>query len=201
MSRTSVRTGIFGGTFDPVHVGHLIMAEEAAVRLRLHRVLFVPASRPAHKRSRGITPIEHRLAMLRLATLGNERFQVSRAEADGGGISFTANTLEALSRRGAGDLYFIMGQDSLEEFHSWRDPERITHLARLVVFPRGDRELSSLAPSLRRRVLFLRPPRIGISATEIRRRLRRGLSVRYWVPDKVLAYVTRHGLYGTRSRG
>lgn len=195
------RTGVFGGTFDPVHMGHLIIAEEASARLNLDTVLFVPASRPAHKRSRGVAPMEHRIAMLRLATQGNKRFRVSRIEADRAGVSFTAQTLDELARGGAGDLYFIMGQDSLEEFHLWRDPERVTRLARLVVFPRGDRELSSLDPSLRRRVLFLRPPRIGISSTEIRRRLRRRLSVRYWVPDRVLSYVTRHGLYGTAARG
>lgn len=201
MKRRAVRTGVFGGTFDPVHMGHLIIAEEAVARLRLERVLFVPASRPAHKRARAITPMEHRVAMLRIATKGNDRFHVSRIEAGRAGISFTAHTLDALTRRGAGDLYFIMGQDSLEEFHSWHDPDRIARLARLVVFPRGEGELSSLGPSLRRRVLFLHPPRIGISSTEIRRRLRRGLSVRYWMPDRVLAYVKRHGLYGTRARG
>ena len=199
--RGGERTGVFGGTFDPVHLGHLIMAEEALARLRLHRILFVPAARPAHKRSRGVTSVEHRIEMLRIAARGNPRFEVSRIEADHAGTSFTASTLEALAKRGSGELYFIMGQDSLEEIHTWREPDRITRIARLVVLPRGDRELSSLAPSLRRRVVFLRPPRIGISSTEIRRRLRRGLPVRYWVPDAVLTYVTRHGLYGIRRRG
>jgi nicotinate-nucleotide adenylyltransferase len=201
VKRRPARTGVFGGTFDPVHLGHLIIAEEAASRLRLDRVLFVPASRPAHKRAGGITPVAHRLAMLRIATRANDRFRVSRIEADRAGISFTAQSLDALVRKGAGDLYFIMGRDSLEAFHSWRDPERIARLARLVVFPRGEGELASLDPSIRRRVLFLHPPRIGISSTEIRRRLRRGGSVRYWIPDGVLAYVKRHGLYGTRARG
>jgi nicotinate-nucleotide adenylyltransferase len=196
-----VRTGVFGGTFDPVHVGHLIMAEEAVARLRLRRLLFVPASRPAHKRSRNLTHVEHRLAMLRLAIRGSRRFAVSRIEADGAGISFTVRTLEALSRKEPGDFYLIMGQDSLEEFHTWKEPDRIARMARLVVVPRGDRDLSSLDPSLRRRVVFLRPPRIGISSTEIRRRLRRRLPVRYWIPDAVLGYATRHGLYGIRGRG
>lgn len=201
MTGRPARTGVFGGTFDPVHVGHLIMAEEVLTRLRLHRVIFMPASRPAHKRSRDLTGVEHRIAMLRLAIRGNDRFAVSRIEADGAGISFTARTLETLAARSPGDLYFIMGQDSLEEFHTWKDPDRITRLARLVVVPRGDHDLASLDPSLRRRVVFLRPPRIGISSTEIRRRVRRGLPVRYWIPDAVLRYVTRHGLYRLRGRG
>jgi len=200
VTRRVSRTGVLGGTFDPVHVGHLILAEEAATRLRLDRVLFMPAARPPHKRARGVAPTEHRIAMLRLAVRGNPRFEVSRLEADRTGVSFTAETLEALSRRGRTDLYFIMGQDSLEEFQSWRNPERITRLARLAVFPRGDRDAPSLPPALRRRVTFLHPPRIGISSTEIRRRVRRGLSVRYWIPDPVLAYVMRHGLYGSRTR-
>jgi len=201
LTRRPARTGVFGGTFDPVHVGHLIMAEEVLTRLGLQRVIFMPASRPAHKRSRDLTDVEHRVAMLRLATRGNRSFAVSRFEADGAGISFTARTLEALAARKAGDLYFIMGQDSLEEFHTWRDPDRITRLARLVVVPRGEHDLPSLDPSLRRRVVFLRPPRIGVSSTEIRRRIRRGLPVRYWIPDAVLRYVTRHGLYRLRGRG
>lgn len=195
------RIGVFGGTFDPVHLGHLIMAEEAVTRLRLTRLLFVPTCRPAHKRSRDLVPVEHRIAMLRVAVRGNPRMSVSRLEADRGGVSFTAETLESLATTEHGELYFVLGQDSLEEFHTWKDPDRIARLARLVVVPRGDQDLASLSPSLRRRVIFLRPPRIGISSTEIRRRLRRGLPVRYWIPDAVLAYVTRHGLYGIRRRG
>jgi nicotinate-nucleotide adenylyltransferase len=201
VTRRRARTGIFGGTFDPVHVGHLIMAGEVQARLGLRKILFVPASRPAHKRSRAMADVEHRIAMLRLAVRGHRGFAVSRIEADGPGVSFTVRTLETLAARLPGDFYFIMGQDSLEEFHTWRDPDRIVGLARLVVLPRGDHDVPPLKPSLRRRVVFLKPPRIGISSTEIRRRIRRGLPVRDWTPDAVLRYVTRHGLYGIRRRG
>ncbi len=193
--------GVFGGTFDPVHVGHLIVAEEAVARLGLSRVLFMPAFRPAHKRSKELVPAEHRIAMLRLATRGNDRFQVSRIEVNRGGISFTVRTLESLVEAGHRHIYFLMGQDSLEEFHTWRERDRITRLARLAVVPRGDREVPSLSPALRRRVVYLRAPRVGVSSTEIRRRIRRSLPVRYWIPDAVLAYMTRHGLYGIRRRG
>jgi len=192
------RIGVFGGSFDPVHVGHLILAQEAVTQLELARILFVPAARPAHKRRRRLAPVEHRLAMLRLATRGNPSFRVSRIEAERGGISFTAVTLELLARTERAEIFFLMGQDSLEEFHTWREPERIARIARLAVLPRGERASPRLTPPLRGRVVLLRSPRIGISSTEVRRRLRRALPVRYWIPDPVLAYAARHGLYGIR---
>lgn len=194
------RIGVFGGTFDPVHTGHLIMAAEGVERLRLDTLLFVPARRPAHKRSRAVAPIQARIAMLKVATRRMPRFQVSRVEAELDQVNFTVRTLEALAHREPADYYFLMGQDSLEEFATWREPERILALARLAVVPRGEGELPLLPSAVRRRILFIRPPRIGISSTEIRRRLRRGLTVRYWLPDPVLAYVSRHGLYGNRNR-
>jgi nicotinate-nucleotide adenylyltransferase len=194
------RIGIFGGTFDPVHVGHLIMAAEAVVRLRLDEMRFMPARRPAHKRSRGLAPVEDRIAMLRLAIRGAPRFRVSRLEADAREVTFTVRTLDALTRAEHGDYYFLMGQDSLEEFASWREPERILSLARLVVVPRGEGVVPVLPAQVRRRVVFLKPPRIGVSSTEIRRRIRRGLPVRYWMPEAAWRYVARHGLYGYRSR-
>ena len=195
------RVGVFGGTFDPVHVGHLIMAAEAVERLRLDEMLFMPARRPAHKRARALAPVEDRVAMLRLATRGEARFRVSRLEADAGGISFTVRTLDALARRERAEYHFLMGQDSLEDFPTWREPERILALARLVVVPRGEGGPPPLPPGVRRRVLFLKPPRIGVSSSEIRRRIRRGLTVRYWLPDPVWRYLLRHGLYGIRRRG
>jgi nicotinate-nucleotide adenylyltransferase len=194
------RLGVFGGTFDPVHAGHLMIASEAAARLALDRVLFVPARRPAHKRSRGLADVEHRMAMLRLAIRGNPAFGVSRLEADRDGVSFTVRTLEALRTAGERQLYFLMGQDSLEEFATWREPERILELARLAVVPRGEREMPAISPRLRRRVVYLRVPRIAIASSEIRRRFTAGLPVRYWTPDPVIRYVIRHGLYGTRTR-
>jgi len=194
------RVGVFGGTFDPVHVGHLIMAAEAVERLQLDALLFVPAHRPAHKRARALAPIQDRIAMLRIATRRGPRFQVSKIEADGDQVNFTARTLEALARRERAEYFFLMGQDSLEEFAAWREPERILALARLAVVPRGTGELPILPGAVRRRVVYIRPPRIGVSSTEIRRRLRRGQTVRYWVPDAVLAYVSRHGLYGIGRR-
>jgi nicotinate-nucleotide adenylyltransferase len=200
MSRGTRRVGVFGGSFDPVHVGHLIVAEEALTRLRLDRLLFVPAARPAHKRARVLAPIEDRVAMLRLAVRGNPRFAVSRIEAAADRVVYTVETLERLARSEAASLVFLMGQDSLEEFDTWRDPKRILTLARLAVVPRGDRARPHLGAALRRRVVFLDAPRIGISSSEIRRRVRGRRSVRYWVPDAVLAYLERHALYRKRRR-
>ena len=192
------RVGIFGGTFDPVHMGHLLMAEEAVERLRLDRLIFLPAGRPAHKRDRSITPVEHRIAMLRLAVRGNPCFAVSRLEADHEGVTYTVDSLERFAKLERAELYFVMGQDSLDEFRTWRDPDRILALARLAVVPRGEMERPSLDAAVRRRVVFLKPPRIGIAASEIRRRLGRKRTARYWLPDSVLAYIKRHGLYGPR---
>lgn len=195
------RVGVFGGTFDPVHVGHLIMAAEALERLRLDELLFVPARRPSHKPAGRLSPIAHRIAMLRLAVRGEPRFRVSRIEAGGDGVNFTADTLQTLARRERADYFFVMGQDSLDEFPAWHEPDRILALARLAVVPRGEGGLPALPPPLRRRVVLLRAPRIGVASSEIRRRLRRGIGVRYWVPDLVLSYIQRHALYGTRARG
>lgn len=192
------RLGIYGGTFDPVHWGHLLMAEEAVERLRLDRLVFLPAGRPAHKRDRAITPAKHRVAMLRLALRGNPRFELSRIESDRERVAYTVESLAHFAATGRTDLYFLMGQDSLDEFPTWRDPERILALARLAVVPRGEEERPSLDAAVRRRVVFLKPPRIGISSSEIRRRLARRRSVRYWLPDPVLAYIRSHGLYGSR---
>lgn len=197
----AARYGVFGGSFDPVHYGHLLVAEEAAAQLDLRRVLFLPAFRPAHKRRRSLAGVEHRLAMLRLAVRGNPRFEVSSLEASSGGVSYTVDTLSALAAKRNGPLYFIMGQDSLEEFDTWRSPGTILRLARLVVVPRGDRDLPPLRPALRRRTIVLRSPRVGISSSEIRSRIRRSRSVRYWTPDSVRAYIARHGLYRNRRRG
>jgi nicotinate-nucleotide adenylyltransferase len=114
-----------------------------------------------------------------------------------GGVSFTVDTLEHLTQQ-ARDLYFVMGQDSLDDFSTWRDPERIARLARLVVVPRGDGRPPRVRPELRGRVSLLDPPRIGISSSEIRSRLKRGLSVRWWMPDASLRYAIEKGIYGSR---
>ena len=193
------RIGILGGSFDPVHQGHLILAEAAVAHLRLDRLLLMPAFRPAHKRRRALAGVAHRVAMLRLAARGNPRLRVSTFEARRPEVTFTVRTLESLAKRDpAAAWYFVMGEDSLREFDTWREPSRILELATLAVVPREGRARAAVRPALRRRVVFVPMPPIGISSSEIRRRVRRGASVRYWVPDAVLSYMERHGLYRTR---
>jgi nicotinate-nucleotide adenylyltransferase len=199
---------VLGGSFDPVHVGHLILAETAIDHLGLDELILVPAQRPAHKRRRRLAPVAHRLAMLRLAARGNPKLTLSRIEADRPDVAFTFRTLETLTAQRRAEWFFLMGEDSLREFGSWREPGRILEMARLAVVPRPEiarRKVASgpagLRAALRRRVVTVPMPPVGISASEIRARIRRGASVRYLVPDAVLSYLNRHGLYRDARTG
>ena len=200
-----MNVGVLGGTFDPPHLAHLILAQEAYHALDLTRVLFVPAGEPWRKAGRELSPREHRLAMLRLAVADNPAFAVSTAEVDRPGPSYTAETLAELRTQlgPESELYFIMGADSLADFPHWHDPRRILELARLAVAERspvGDEGFDEampeqLAEELRGRVVWLTMPLLAISASAVRQRVRQGLSIRYWVPEAVEQYVRRHGLY------
>lgn len=185
------RVGVFGGTFDPPHLGHLAIAEWARERLGLDHVTFVPAGAPPHKR-RGVTAAAHRLAMTRLATRGNRAFRVSPLEARRPGPSFTVDTLRELRRRDrAARLWLLLGEDSLDDFASWHAPEEILGLARLAVAGReGARPGRGRPPCT-----WIGNPAIAISSSALRRRARAGRSLRYLVPDPVIAYVARHRLY------
>jgi nicotinate-nucleotide adenylyltransferase len=196
-----VKTGVFGGTFDPVHLGHLTLAQEARERLGLGQVLFMPAGRPWMK-DRAITPAPHRLAMLQLAVEDNLAFAISWIETDRPGVSYTAETLAGLSREMPGErLFFLLGWDALEDLPRWKDPERVLALAELVVFPRAGYpapslpDLGRLLPGVGKRVHLLEGPIIQISSTEVRRRVREGLSIRYLVPRAVEKYILEKGLY------
>jgi nicotinate-nucleotide adenylyltransferase len=201
------RVGVLGGSFDPVHLGHLILAEAAIDHLRLDELILMPARQPAHKLRRRLAPVQDRLAMLRLAIRGNPKLTISRIECDGPGVAYTHQTLERLTASRKAEWYFLMGGDSLREFAGWREPGRILELARLAVVPRaegGSKAVSgppTLRAALRRRMVTVPMPQVGISASEIRSRVRRGGSVRYWVPDSVLAYLNRHGLYRNTRTG
>ncbi len=193
--------GILGGTFDPVHHGHLVIAEEAREALGLERVLLVPAAAPPHKPGRPVTDAVHRLAMAELAVAGNPSFEVSRLELDRGGTSFTVDTLEALRAGGIVEPWFILSAEALADFPSWRDPGRILDLARLAVVPRGGSDplgsawFTARFPDRGDRVRFLSGPLLPISGSVVRRRAAAGRSVRYLVPDAVAAYIAQHSLY------
>lgn len=200
-----MRVGVLGGTFDPPHLGHLILAQEAHHALGLTQVLFVPAGEPWRKAGRELSAPEDRLAMLRLAVADNPAFAVSTAEVDRPGPSYTAETLAELAAQlgSETELYFIMGADSLGDFANWHEPRRILELARLAVAERSplggegfEEEIpTELAEALRGRVVWLTMPLIAISASAVRQRVRQGLPIRYWVPDAVEQYVRRRGLY------
>lgn len=189
-----MRLGIFGGTFDPPHVGHLIVAQDAWAALDLDRVLFVPAASPPHKVGRVRTPAELRLEMVRAATAGDERFEVDELELRREGPSYTVDTLRELRERDPGAaLFFLLGADQFRGFAEWREPEEIARLARLVVLSRSGQE--SVAPPIDAPRHELGVTRIDVSATEIRRRVAAGEPIRYLVPPAVEAIIQREGLY------
>lgn len=192
----AVRLGILGGTFDPPHTGHLVLAERAREQLGLGKVLWVPAGEPWRKPDRRVTPGEQRAEMVALAIEGNEAFELSRLEIERAGPSYSVDTLEALHERSPDDeLVFIIGRDALLDLPNWHRPERLVELATLAVAPREGQDAVDAPPGLRARVEAIDMPRIDISATELRRRAAAGGSLRYLVPDAVEKYILEHGLY------
>ena len=197
--------GVLGGTFDPVHVGHLAAAEEVREALGLERILFVPAGIPPHKPDRVVTAPEHRLAMVRLAIADNPAFEVSRVELDRIGPSYTIDTLVALGQPLDGgpapDLTLILSAESFRGLPSWHEPERLFALARIAIVPRGGlappgkRWVEEHFPGMDSRVVALDAPRLRLSATDIRARVAARRSIRYLVPDAVISYIEDHGLY------
>jgi nicotinate-nucleotide adenylyltransferase len=203
------RIGLFGGTFDPPHVGHLALAEAARDRLRLDEVRFIPAGEPPHKRRGGLVPASRRLAMTRLAVRGAHAFTVSTIETRRDGPSFTVDTLRRVRAESPGArLFLLLGTDSLGELVSWREPAEIARLATLVVArrPDGDWQIGGHRFSraagrgpARARIVHLDNPELAISSSLIRSRVRAGRSIRYLVPDLVARYIARHRLYRGRT--
>jgi len=195
-----VNVGVLGGTFDPIHVGHLIVAEEARTKLGLEEVLFVPAGEPWLKQDRDVTPAIHRVEMVRRAIADNPDFKLSTLEVERSGPSYSVDTLQALQDQlSEASLFFILGRDTLAELPLWKEPRKVIQLCRLVVPPRlGSRDLRHLEeaiPGLQERVIQLDMPVIGISSSGIRQRLAEGMSVRYLVPPGVEAYITEQRIY------
>jgi nicotinate-nucleotide adenylyltransferase len=188
--------GVFGGTFDPPHTGHLIVAEHVRETFGLVKVHFVPSSVPPHKQQMDIVEAHHRLEMLQCAVQGNRFFDVSEVEIQRGGVSFTIETLQEFKRRFPDDvLYLLMGMDNLVEFHTWKMPGGILDLAVVVVMTRPNVDLTTVDATLRERIQVCVVPEIAISSTEIRRRVKEGRSIRYLVPAAVESYIIRNHLY------
>jgi nicotinate-nucleotide adenylyltransferase len=209
------RIAVFGGSFNPIHFGHLLLADEVLELLRLDRVLFVPAASPPHKPAAALAPAADRFAMVALATAGNPCFEVSDVELTREGPSYTVDTLEALGGRGD-DLFLILGSETFLDLLAWRAPRRIAALAQLVVVPRAgsafDPESADAQKVLReigadgfarpdsagaaeRRVWLARVTSLPISSSELRRRVRDGRSMNYRLPPPVAEYIRRRRLY------
>lgn len=196
LRQTVMRIGVLGGTFNPVHIGHLVLAETACEALRLDQLLLVPCCQPPHKLGRGLEHPRHRLAMVRLAVRGHERLRVSDLEVARGGRSYTVETLQALRRRAPdAALFFIAGSDIVPTLSSWRSIDEVLRLCRFVVATRAGHPVRHLPSHIRSFPM----PSIDISARQIRRCLVRGRSVHYLVPDAVLSYIRRHRLYRSES--
>lgn len=191
-----MRVGLFGGSFNPPHVGHLAVAEAAAEAARLDRVLWMPAATPPHKRDdRALASAADRLAMVRLATAGNERFEVSDAEIARDGVSYTVDTLRALAGERPGDTWhLILGGDSLAAFPTWREPDAILALVRLLVYARPGAPVD-VSPELAPHVDLVAGPMLDLSSTALRARIASGHSVRYLVPDAVRGCIAERRLY------
>jgi nicotinate-nucleotide adenylyltransferase len=202
---TKSKIGVLGGTFDPIHLGHLIVAEDIRHKLGLREVLFVPAGRPwlKLKEEKPISAAEHRLAMVRLAVASNPYFKVSTLEIDRPGLSYSIDTvLELKAKLGAGaEIYFIVGPDALAELPRWKDPGRLVEICQVVGIGRPGHAqtdlhtLESSIPGVSQRIMLMDVPQIDIGATEIRKRVAQGLSIRYLVPEAVEKYIVHHKLY------
>jgi nicotinate-nucleotide adenylyltransferase len=198
-----MRLGILGGTFDPVHIGHLLLAEQCREQCQLDEVWFMPAGVPPHKRPGAAGPAAARAEMLELAIAGNPAFRLDRRELLRSGPSYTVDTLEELSAQDPSrELWFLMGVDSLAEFPTWRSPGRILELAMLAVVDRGiapSPDLSALAKSLppgaAKRLRVVKIPPLAIASSDLRERVRAGRSIRYLTPPAVACYIAAHGLY------
>jgi len=202
------RTAVFGGSFNPIHYGHLLLADDICEALRLDRVLFVPAAQPPHKPASELAAVEHRYRMTALAVHEHPRFAVSDIELRRSGPSYTVDTLSALASEG--ELFLLIGSETFLDLLSWREPRQVARLARLVVVPRTGADFDSDAPAAQKVLAELglgafgapdgpilhRAASLPISGSDLRRRAREGRSLAYRMPEAVAAYIRAHGLYG-----
>jgi nicotinate-nucleotide adenylyltransferase len=193
---------VLGGTFDPIHYGHLVAAQEAQYQLALDRVLLVPVGQPPHKLDEPLSPVAHRVRMIEMALEGRSRFALSRIDVDRPGPQYTADTLGLLHEAwGPGTrLFFIAGSDSLADILEWRDPERILAQAELAVVarPGADVDVEALErrlPDLGQRLHWVQMPLLEISSTDLRARVREGRPISFFLPPAVEGYILKHGLY------
>ncbi|MFD1713951.1 nicotinate-nucleotide adenylyltransferase [Amnibacterium flavum] len=193
MERTRPRIGVMGGTFDPIHHGHLVAASEVAQSMDLDEVIFVPTGQPWQKR--GVSEAEHRYLMTVIATASNPRFTVSRVDVDRKGPTYTIDTLKDIQeQRPDADLFFITGADAIKQIISWKDVDALWELAHFVAVSRPG-HVVSVSDLPKRNVSWLEVPALAISSTDCRSRVNRGFPVWYLVPDGVVQYISKHDLY------
>jgi nicotinate-nucleotide adenylyltransferase len=197
-----MRLGILGGTFDPIHIGHLMMAEEARVYLKLDRILCLPTGQPWMRQGTNVSPAEHRVGMVLRATRTNPDMELSLLEVERPGDTYTIDTLRAIREQSPeAELYFILGLDSLTQFHRWKEPNELLKLCTIAVQARPGYPEYALAeaeagvPGLREALVWLAAPPVGVSSTEIRKRVAQGQSIRYMVLPEVEEYIKEEGLY------
>lgn len=205
--RKTLRLGVMGGTFDPIHFGHLVTAEEALVQFNLDRVVFMPTGLPVRKSHRRVSPAEDRYLMAVLATASNPDFEVSRLEVDRPGETFTVDTMTAMRETygPSAELFFITGADAVREILTWKDAERFAGLCTFIAATRPGYEADPTAgatdvpaPGAERklpRVEHMEVPALAISSSDIRDRVRAGRPIRYLLPESVAAYIAKNRLY------
>ncbi len=190
------RIGILGGTFDPVHWGHLVLAEQARLKLKLNQVIFIPCFRPPHKRGRKLSPAIDRLRMIRLALEGNPFFSVSEIELKRKGFSYTVDTLRQLKKlHPDSGIYFLTGSDVVNELNTWRDPEEIYRLAKVVIAVRPGFDRYDPQNDFVKKSIMVKITGVDISSSQIRERVKKGQSIRYLVPAEVEEYIKNKKLY------
>ena len=195
MTQQRPRIGVMGGTFDPIHHGHLVAASEAAAEFDLDEVVFVPTGRPSLKQHPGVTAAEHRYLMTVIATASNPRFTVSRVDVDRPGLTYTVDTLRDLrAERPGADLFFVTGADAIQQILGWKDVDQLWGMAHFVAVTRPGHTLS-IQGIPADAVTQLEIPALAISSTDCRERARSGEPVWYLVPDGVVQYFAKHGLY------
>ena len=198
-----MKTGILGGTFDPIHNGHLAIAEAARLYLNLTEVIFLPAGQPWMKADQPILPAVHRVEMIRLALQAKPYFKISTIEVEHQGPSYSLDTIAKLKAQSAGasDLYFIIGWDNLTGIPHWKDPSKLIQLCFLAAVPRPGydrpdiKKLEAEIPGISKKVILMDKPRVDISATDIRSKVAQGLSISGLVPEEVARYIKENGLY------
>lgn len=200
---------IMGGTFDPIHYGHLVTAEAVRHRFQVDKVVFIPTGRPAHKTDKEVTHNEHRYLMAVLATMRNENFEVSRLEIDRPGITYTIDTIEQLKKMCRPDvrLYFITGADAIHQIMSWKEPERLLSLCDFVAVTRPGyqknqmfEEIGELREKFESRIHYMEVPALAISSSDIRTRAQKGMPIQYLLPQEVEDYIHKFGLYRNQRK-